>query len=261
MKLILTVFFLFQLLISFSQIKKKDLIGEWYTNKSCNNCKINDTLVFNSKFDSEKLENCEYTKWKISKKSFEITDVNLCTGKEIVSYKTKKFKIIKTDFGQLITYNINKIKIDSFRIIQKNDANLNEIKLVRFDKIAEHKLYHYVDSLIFKVLKYNPDSYEARNQYYEELVDSNVKIRTLDNKHSNPEPLIVINGYPLNNNDLLKELLLVETFTINYITRARATFLYGSRGVNGVIILQTSEKRFKKVRLKDITQTTKIQNK
>jgi outer membrane cobalamin receptor len=49
---------------------------------------------------------------------------------------------------------------------------------------------------------------------------------------------------------MLKNLLLVETYGITYLNKEKSASLYGSQAINGVVILQTSEKRFKAVRKK-----------
>jgi hypothetical protein len=74
-----------------------------------------------------------------------------------------------------------------------------------------------------------------------------VKIKIRDGGIGNPEPLIVVNGRPLQNREPLKELLLVETYAIIYLTKEESASIYGSRAINGVVLLLTSEKRFKTI--------------
>src|SRR5690606_3968068 len=158
-------------------------------------------------------------------------------------------RLRKKDFGQTIEYYQNKNLIDKFRIIELNKNLKSELKLMRFDKLSEQKVYKYVDSLVFKVLNYNPDADGSENNYGVTVSNGNpnVTIRARDGQNLNPEPLIVVNGRPLQDRELLKELLLVETYAIKYLTKEQSASIYGSRAINGVILLLTSEKRFKKL--------------
>jgi len=229
---------------SFSQIKKKDLNGIWKT----------DIELF-SKTDTIKfyrnLKSCYQTWWTFEKRNFKTNELNICTEPPRISgiVGAEKLKFRKTDFGQLIEYYQNDNLTDKFRIIELVEKSEPELKLMRFDKLTEQKLYKYVDSLIYKVLKYKPELKISEN--ISELLNPNgnpnVKIKVRDGGNGNPEPLIVLNGRPLENRELLKELLLVETYAIKYLTKEQSASIYGSRAINGVILLLTSEKRFKKI--------------
>ncbi|WP_310993139.1 Plug domain-containing protein [Aequorivita marina] len=238
----LTIYFFLLTNFSFSQIKKKDLNGIWKTN----------TELF-SKADTIKfypnIKDCHQTKWTIEKRKFKTNELNICTEPPRISgiVGKEKIKLRKTDFGQVIEYHQNGILADKFRIVELKEQNSQELKLMRFDKLSEQKVYKYVDSLVFKVLNYNPDS--TANNYGVKISDSNpnVKIKIRDGGIGNPEPLVVVNGRPLQNREPLKELLLVETYAIKYLTKEQSASIYGSRAINGVILLLTSEKRFKKI--------------
>ena len=153
----------------------------------------------------------------------------------------EKIKLRKKDFGQIIELYQNGKLADKFRIIELQKSNNSVLKLMRFDKLSDHKLYKYVDSLIYKVLKYKPRKADNKKK-----VAINVH-RGCAVSIGNPEPPIVINGIPVKNRNILKELLLVETYAIRYLTKIDAVALYGTKAINGVIIIKTSEKRFKKV--------------
>lgn len=238
----LTIYFFLLTNFCFSQIKKKDLNGIWKTN----------TELF-SKADTIKfypnIKDCYQTKWTIEKRKFKTNELNICTEPPRISgiVGKEKIKLRKTDFGQVIEYHQNGILGDKFRIVELKEQDSQELKLMRFDKISEQKVYKYVDSLVFKVLNYNPDS--TANNYGVKISDSNpnVEIKIRDGGIGNPEPLVVVNGRPLQNREALKELLLVETYAIKYLTKEQSTSIYGSRAINGVILLLTSEKRFKKI--------------
>jgi hypothetical protein len=244
--IVLTLGFFFLTNFSFSQIKKRDLNGIWKTE--------NDNKLF-SKTDTIKfyrnIKSCYQTKWTIEKRGFKTTELNICTEPPRISglVGKEKLKLRKRDFGQILEYYLNENLIDKYRIIELNKS---EFKLMRFDKLSEQKLYKYVDSLILKVLKYNPKADGSKNKYGVQISDSNpnVKIKIRDGGNGNPEPLLVVNGYPLENRKPLKELLLVETYNIKYLTKEQSASIYGTRAINGVILLNTSEKRFKKVRKK-----------
>jgi len=253
-KNIFTLCFLLLSIISFSQIRKKDLIGEWYSENELTDNKINDTIVFNQIPKIIDNKKCEFIKWKIENKTFKLSKVNLCSAKEKVAthYTKEKIKIYKTDFGQIIEYYQDKKQTDKFRIFRIQNNGFKELIIIRFDKLTDQKLYKYVDSLIFKVLKYKPDSDENSTNYGVKIADGNpnVKIRIRDGENRNLEPLIVVNGYPIKNKEILKKILLAETYGITYLTKEKSASLYGYKAVNGVIILQTSEKKFKTIRKK-----------
>ena len=238
----LTIYFFLLTNFCFSQIKKKDLNGIWKTN----------TELF-SKADTIKfypnIKDCYQTKWTIKKREFKTNELNICAEPPRISeiVGKKKIKLRKTDFGQVIEYYQKGILAEKFRIVELKEQNSQELKLMRFDKLSEQKIYKYVDSLVFKVLNYNPDS--TANNYGVKISDSNpnVKIKIRDGGIGNPEPLIVVNGRPLQDRELLKKLLLVETYAIQYLTKEQSASIYGSRAINGVILLLTSEKRFKKI--------------
>lgn len=235
----LTIYFFLLTNFCFSQIKKKDLNGIWKTN----------TELF-SKADTIKfypnIKDCYQTKWTVEKREFKTNELNICTEPPRISgiVGKEKIKLRKTDFGQVIEHYQNGILTDKFRIIELKEQKSQELKLMRFDKLSEQKVYKYVDSLVFKVLNYNPDS--TTNNYGVKISDSNpnVKIKIRDGGIGNPEPLVVVNGRPLQDRELLKELLLVETYVIKYLTKEQSASIYGSRAINGVILLLTSEKRF-----------------
>ena len=149
MKIIaLTLGFFLLTNFSFSQIKKKDLNGIWKT----------DIELF-SKTDTIKfyrnLKSCYQTWWTFEKRNFKTNELNICAEPPRISgiVGTEKLKLRKTDFGQLMEYYQNDNLTDKFRIIELVEKSEPELKLMRFDKLTEQKLYKYVDSLIYKVLK------------------------------------------------------------------------------------------------------------
>lgn len=250
--ILLTLSFLFLTNLSYSQTKKKELIGEWYSENHFGQYFKNDTIQFTRTAKNLDKKLCEFIKWDLGKRTFKISEVNICTTRvnETESFDKEKIKLRKTDFGQVIEHYQGKNLIEKFRIIELENNNDAELKVMRFDNISEQKLYKYVDSIIFKVLKYNPDADGSENNYGVTLSQGNPNVKIRDTRDRNPEPLLVVNGYPLENKDVLKKLLLVETYGIAYLTKEQSARLYGSRGINGVVILQTSEKRFKAVRKK-----------
>ena len=238
----LTLGFLLLTNFSFSQIKKKELNGIWKTNSELYT--KTDTIKF-----YPIIKDCYQTHWTIEKRKFKTNELNICTEPPRISgiVGKEKIKLRNKDFGQIIEYYQNGVLADKFRIIELKKTDSQGLKLMRFDKLSEQKVYKYVDSLVFKVLNYNPD--KAENNYGVKISDSNpnVKIKIRDGGIGNPEPLIVVNGRPLQNREPLKELLLVETNAIKYLTKEESASIYGSRAINGVILLLTSEKRFKKI--------------
>lgn len=246
-KIILTLTFLFLINFSFSQIKKKDLKGVWKTKKDL--FYKADTIKFYKKINS-----CHQIVWIIEKRKFKSFESSLCSEptKNSVSVGIEKIKLKKKDYGQIIELYQNSILTDKFRIVELNKTSL---KLMRFDKLSEQKLYKYVDSLIFKVLKYKPKlDTLSKNDSIKKITVPNKRHKTDDyimrcpsTIIGNPEPLIIINGYSIKNKNILKELLLVETYFIKNFTKIEAVALGGSKAINGLIIIKTSENRFKKL--------------
>ena len=254
--------FLFLSYFSYSQIRKKDLDGEWQSKNDSELYYKTDTIQLhqniNHFYQNEK--SCHQIKWTLAKSSFKISEVNNCTEPgRVKEYNAReKIKLKNTDFGKTLEIFRDEESIDKFRVISYNEKRIEkypygikQLDLMRFDELKDEKLYKYVDSLIFKVLKYKPEIAQNGNSGVT-IADSNpnVKIIVRDFIDKNPEPLIVVNGYPIENRDILKKLLLAETSAIKYLTKEQSLSIYGSRAINGVILLNTSEKRFKIVRKK-----------
>jgi len=239
----LTLGFLLLTNFSFSQIKKKELSGIWKTNSEL--FFKTDTIKF-----YPNIKDCYQTKWTIEKRKFKTNELNVCKEPTRISgiINKEKLKLRKTDFGQILKYYHDKTLIAEYRIVELNKNKGSELKLMQFDKLTEQKLYKYVDSLIHKVLKYKPSKKSIENDNV--LISDSNQHAKITIRNNNPEPLIVVNGYPLIDKKPLRELLLVETYGIKYIKKEQSISLYGSLAINGIIILQTSEKRFKAVRKK-----------
>ena len=122
-KNIFTLCFLLLSIISFSQIRKKDLIGEWYSENKLTDNKINDTIVINQIPKIIDNKKCEFIKWKIENKTFKLSKVNLCSAKEKVAtdYTKEKIKIRKTDFGQIMTTLSISFLYSNARVMRKMD--------------------------------------------------------------------------------------------------------------------------------------------
>ena len=237
--IVLTLTFLSLMNFSFSQIKKKDLRDEWQTDKEL--FYKADTIKFYKKSKS-----CHQIVWKIERRKFKSYESNLCTEPtwKTVSHGIEKIKLRKRDFGKIIELYQNSILTEKFRIIELNKTSL---KLMRFDILSEQKLYKYVDSLIFKALK-------SRLEEEKKIllnISRNSRFKTyIPKENEKPEPLIVINGYPIENKNILKELLLVETYSIKYVRGMQPVALYGTKAIYGALMIKTSKKRFKKIRKK-----------
>jgi len=248
----ITLLFLLLQISLFGQIKKSELNGKWITYNDNHLFQLSDTINFyKSKFfDSTK--SCNQLIWEIKNRKLKTKRVHNCSEPRRVILFNEKIKIKKTDFGQVLKIYFDKNLIDKFRVISNNKQikrNIKQLDLMKFDKLADKKLYKYVDSLIFKVLKYKIDRTENEN-FRTQRSTSNPNVKIRDGYNENPEPLIVVNGHPIENRSILKNLLLVETYNIAYLTKEKSAYLYGTRAINGVIIMNTSEKRFKKIRKK-----------
>jgi len=240
--IILTLSLLLLTNFSFSQIKKRDLNGIWKTENDNELFSKTDTIKF-----YRSIKNCVQIKWTFENNHFEVNEINKCVEPPTYTLNVakEKMRLKRRDFGQILEYYQDKSLIDKFRIIELNNNNKPKLKLMRFDKLSEQKLYKYVDSLILKVLKYDPNKKESDTNGIK-ISGSNQHAK-ITIRNSNPEPLVVVNGYPLKDREPLKELLLVETYGITYLTKEQSASIYGLEAINGVVVLQASEKRFKKI--------------
>ena len=201
-------------------------------------------------------KNCHLVRWEINKSNFKLNNVFRCTepGRVSAFIDKEKLRIQNTDFGQVITLKRNTQLMDKFKIIDylskqvdRYPYEIKELQLMRFDKLSSCKLFNYVDSLIYKVLEY--DSTKTDSTYQDILrntKDNNVKVKIRDGYNPNPEPVIVLNGYIVDDKEILKRFRLVETIEIQALKKDDLKFIYGTRALNGVIVILVSKKRFKK---------------
>ena len=240
--------------VSFSQIKKKDLIGSWCSERS--NFFGQDTIKFSRKsnVDLSVKSSCNQVLWHIEENNFIIREDIVCeaAGKVSTYFGKEGFKIKKTDFGQVLELNQGPDSISRFRLVEQKQINKKQIKLIRDDELFQQKVYKYVDSLIYQVLKYVPDTISNLQLQVSKVTNKapNVALKVRDGENYNPKPALIINGRYIENPEILKQFYMFETYTILFLTGEKATGLYGYRGLNGIVIVQTSEKRFKSVYLK-----------
>lgn len=240
--------------LSFSQIKKKDLIGSWYSEQS--NFFDQDTIKFSRKSKDHLLvkSSCNQVLWHVEKNNFIIREDIVCEAAGKVSpYSGKEgFKIKKTDFGLVLELNQGQNSLSRFRVVEQTGFNQKQIKLIPYDELPEQKVYKYVDSLLYQVLKYVPDTISNLQLQVSIFTngDPNVALKLRDGENYNLKPALVINGRFIENTEILKKFYMFETYTISYLTGGKAASLYGYRGLNGIVIVQTSEKRFKSIYLK-----------
>ena len=210
----------------FGQIKRNDIIGEWQT-------KNDDSLYYHS--DTIKLykdinhfyntETCHLIRWTIDRRNFKLSKILTCSEPGRVSSFTdkEKIKIKNTDYGQVLTLERNGQVFDKFKIIDfqvkqvdRYPHEIKELSLMRFDKLSEYKLLSYVDSLI----------------------------NNLSNNVEDSEPPIVINGYVIEDKEILKHIKLAETLSIEVIHKKTSEQVF-DKARNGVILISVSQKKFK----------------
>lgn len=66
-----------------------------------------------------------------------------------------------------------------------------------------------------------------------------IRIRGLSTIMGNPEPLIVLNGIPLQSSTDLQFINPIDVKSISVLKDAGSAAIYGSRGANGVILINT----------------------
>lgn len=93
MKLItITLGFLLLTNLTFSQIKIRELDGEWYSDNDFGQYYKNDTIRFTSRIKNQEKRDCEQIKWEKEKRTFKLTEVNICAARAKV---TKGFSMQK----------------------------------------------------------------------------------------------------------------------------------------------------------------------
>jgi len=244
--------------VATGQINRKDIVGDWETNNHDSLYYKADTiLLYNSLNHLFPKETCNIVKWSISKRSFKIENVSICSEAGLISEHTneEKLQLYKSDFGRIIKLKRNEMPFDKFKIVELNERRINvfpyeikELKLIMFDNIYQQKLYKHVDSLIFKVLRYDStfiDSSYIRSLGNEDL--KSLKTRKRIGFEPNPNPRIIINGNIIKNKNILKEIRWVEVLYIKLLESDLAMHKYGFQGQNGAIEIKVPEKTFSKV--------------
>jgi hypothetical protein len=242
-----------------AQIKRTDLEGDWQTNNKDSLYYKTDSIEFHLDINHWiNIETCDIVNWRTEKGSFKFIETYLCTepGRERWSTDKEKLLIKKKDFGQVIQLKRNGELFDQLKVIELTESrvdrypfDIKRLTVLRFDQLDDQKLYNYVDSLAYQVLKYKPEEIDstAINLITEGAAATTAKITIRDGYNSNPKPLLVVNGHVVEHYEFLKLFLFVEATTIQYLTREQATMLYGTRAVNGVIVIQLSNSKFKKI--------------
>lgn len=244
---------------AFGQIKRTQLQGDWKTNNQ-------DSLYYKS--DSVKfylginhwldIEACNLVIWSTKKGKFRFINSYICSEPGRVNWLNvkEKLKLTKTDYGQILELKRANSVIERFKILDfqityadRYPHETKELTILRFDKLEDQKLYNYIDSLVYQVLNHEPDAVDstAVNIITQGAAAIASKIIIRDAEPKNPKPLLVINGILVQQNEILREFLFVEAITIKYLTKEQSASIYGYRAINGVIILQVSNKKFKKV--------------
>lgn len=228
--------------MAFSQLSQKDLKGEWYAVGSIvGNSNLDSVTLYFDIEEVDSTESCLNEIWVIRKRKMSIWEKNNCqeipTTLELED--NLKISLIDTDFCQLLTIkdkdsgNERNFKVIAFHS-DKSENMSPYIQLVQFDHIGESLLYNTVDSIISKVLKYVPGPVDS----------SNFKVLIRDHQNSNPPPVLVLNGYLIEDTELLKQFLLAETIVITELQGERAILLYGQMAKNGAVLVRVSDRRF-----------------
>ncbi len=239
------------------QVSRKEITGIWLASNNNSLYYQADTLRFYKNLERfEDANVCKIKRWSIWKNSFEIEDVHICSEPLKITSTIEKeiLKMTKEDYGLIISVESEGKLMDKFKIVDVYETllighphQLNELRLMRFDNLQEQKLYKYVDSLIYKVIKY--DSTFVDSTYLMNLdskANASLKMRTELGYEPNPQPIILLNGYVLNNKEILKSFRLVEAIDIKCLTAEQTVSIYGYHALNGVIVIVISNKRFKK---------------
>ena len=256
---ILTFAFIISTLNLNGQVKRSDLEGDWKTNNEDSFYTKTDSIEFHLDINHWlSVETCNIVNWRTEKGNFKFIETYLCTepGRERWSTEKEKLLLKKRDFGQVIQLKRNGELFDQFKVIELIESrvdrypfDIKQLTVLRFDQLKDQKLYNYIDSLVYQVLKYKPEEIDstAINLLTEGAAAITAKITLRDGSNSNPKPLLVVNGHVVEHYEFLKLFLFVEATTIQYLTKEQATMLYGTGSVNGVIMIQLSNSKFKKI--------------
>lgn len=242
-----------------AQIKRTVLEGDWQTSNKDSLYYKADSIEFHLDINHwMNIETCDIVNWRTEKGSFKFIETYLCTepGRERWSTDKEKLIIKKRDFGQVIQLKRKGQLFDQFKVIELTESrverypfDIKQLTVLRFDDLEEQKLFKFVDSLVFDVLEYEPTPVDSTvyKKIIQNAATTTSEIRIRDNREVNPKPLLVVNGHVAEHYEILKSFLFVEATAIEYITREQATMLYGARAVNGVIVIQLSNRKFKRI--------------
>ena len=229
------------------QIKRSDLIGDWQTRNEDSLYYKSDSIRFhmdvNHRFDDK---TCLILDWRMKKGSFRLSERFLCSEQGTISSSIYKEKLLlkNRDFGQMIYLKRNGELIDQFKVLELTESqverypyDIKQLTVLRVDELKEQKLYNYVDSLVYNVLGYTPNTVDSTkyNQLFKKYAPEEAKIILRDSRQVNPKPLLVVNGCMIENYEFLKQFLFVEAIDIQYLTKKQVVAaLYGSKAINGL---------------------------
>lgn len=98
---------------------------------------------------------------------------------------------------------------------------------------TESDLKIMIDDIIFNHLKYKPtnDSFSVSK-----------RIIINDYIDPNPYPLIALNGVPIHPDSIyytLNKISMKDVYFVKILLKKNATVMYGSKGINGIILIST----------------------
>ena len=234
-----------------SQVKYKQLAGKWQTCNLSNSFELSDTIIFHQDPNYDVINNscCEQIQYTINRKKLKIYKEDTCNepSRGSVIMANEKVKLKKSDYGQLLEVYRNDLLIDKFRIVNLSQQKIEtyenkKLTLIRHDYIHEQKLYNYILDLTKKISKKPIDKRS----------DSK-KQKNVEKKYESPElelPLILVNGIPYRDLEIIKHLLLVECTNIKYISKEKAMDSFNGDVRNGIVLITASRRSFKEAKMK-----------
>lgn len=113
-------------------------------------------------------------------------------------------------------------------------------------------LKEYIENQVYSQLKFKPSEKDSTNtsgvQISHHSTDAKLIIRDKASIASDT-PLILINGYSINNQNILSEIKLTDIERISLLKSSeQSSVIYGIRGKHGVALIEMNKRRWKKLK-------------
>jgi TonB-dependent SusC/RagA subfamily outer membrane receptor len=211
-----------------AQKKSKKITVSGYVTDTCNNPLVGAMILIDKKNTQIHTDNSGYYKIRIRPEAKEITVLS------------QDNKIRSESIGGRTSINFSLRGSDAFRQIRQNEGESGESVDIGYRRMDSKKTAISVSKS--DVLDVSGNEYSTYRNIYEMIqgrfpgVDVNgqkIRIRGANTLAGNNDPMFIVDGMPVNSIDHIIPNK-VQSVTV---LKGTATTIYGSRGVNGVIVI------------------------